>query len=293
MQASATVVSADRGALDLAQPDCLASRLEEMAPDLIINCAAYTAVDRAEDERALAQTINAEAPGAMAQWAAKNCVPFIHFSTDYVFDGSGERPWREDDATRPLSIYGSTKLAGEQRVRAAAGSFLILRTSWVYASWGTNFLCKITELARSQKELRVVADQIGAPTSAALIADVVTKIVGSDLESLRSRAAQAQGVIHLCASGETSWYLFATAIVNGLRARRVPLAIERVLPIRSEERPTRARRPLNSQLDLARLSGLFGITPADWRAALEPELDALAEGFTSLADGAGAQPPAP
>ena len=292
MQASTTVVSADRGALDLAQPDCLPSRLEAITPDLIINCAGYTAVDRAEDEPALAQAINAEAPGVMAQWAAKNGVPFIHFSTDYVFDGSGERPWRENDATRPLSVYGFTKLAGEQRVREAAGSFLILRTSWVYASKGTNFLCKIAELARSQKELRVVADQIGAPTSAALIADVVTKMVGSDLESLRSGAAQAQGVIHLCASGETSWHLFATVIVNGLRARGVPLAIERFLPIRSEERPTRARRPLNSRLDLARLSGLFGITPADWRAALEPELDALAAGFSSIADGARAQPPA-
>jgi dTDP-4-dehydrorhamnose reductase len=283
LRSSATLISADRRNLDLAQPDRLASRLEDMAPDLIINCAAYTAVDRAEDEPALAETVNAKAPGIMAQWAAKNGVRFIHFSTDYVFDGSGERPWREDDATLPLSVYGSTKLAGERKVRAAGGSFLILRTSWIYAAKGTNFLCKIAELARSQKELRVVADQIGAPTSAALIGDAVAKIVGMGLDDLRSKAAQAQGIVHLCASGETSWHLFATAIVNGLKARGVHLAIERVLAIRSEERPARARRPLNSRLDLALLSRVFGITPPDWRMALEPELDALADDFNCRA----------
>jgi dTDP-4-dehydrorhamnose reductase len=277
LQHRATVISAGRGILDLAQPGCLPSRLKELGPDLIINCAAYTAVDRAEDEPTLAETVNAEAPGTMAQWAADHDVPFIHFSTDYVFDGSGERPWRENDATHPLSVYGATKLAGEQRVRVAGGSLLILRTSWVYASRGTNFLCKIAELARSQKEMRVVADQIGAPTSAALIADAVVKIVGRGLGDLRCRAAQSQGIAHLCASGETNWHQFATAIVNGLRAREVPLAVERVLAIRSEERPTRARRPLNSRLDLTRLSTVFGITPADWRTALEPELGALAE----------------
>ncbi len=277
----ATIISADRRILDLSQPYSLPGRLEKMAPDLIINCAAYTAVDRAEDEPALAETVNAEAPGVIARWAARHGIPFIHFSTDYVFDGSGERPWREGDGAHPLSVYGATKLAGEERVRSAGGSFLILRTCWVYASKGTNFLRKIAELARSQKELRVVADQVGAPTSAALIADAVATIVGRGREDLKCRAARADGVAHLSASGETNWHQFAVAIVNGLKLRGVPLAVERVLPIRSEERPAKAQRPLNSRLDLTRLTTVFGITPVDWHTTLQPELDVLAEEIAS------------
>ena len=165
LPASATVLAADRSVLDLAAPQTIAGTLDRLAPDIVFNPAAYTAVDKAEDEPELAMRVNAEAPGAMARWAAARDVPLIHFSTDYVFDGSGERAWREDDAPQPLSVYGATKLAGENEIRSAGGTFLIVRTSWVYAAEGKNFLRTIARLARERSELRIVADQIGAPTS--------------------------------------------------------------------------------------------------------------------------------
>ena len=161
-----TVVPADRSVLNLAEPATLAGALDHLAPDLIVNPAAYTAVDRAEDERDLAFTINGEAPGVIAEWAARREVPLVHFSTDYVFNGQGETPWREDSPTGPLSAYGESKLAGEEAIRAANGAYLIVRTSWVYAAQGANFLRTIARLARERTELKIVADQIGAPTSA-------------------------------------------------------------------------------------------------------------------------------
>jgi dTDP-4-dehydrorhamnose reductase len=208
-------------------------------------------------------------------------VPLIHFSTDYVFSGSGERPWREDDEPAPLSTYGATKLAGDNEIRAAGGCSLILRTSWVYAARGRNFLRTIARLAKERKELRIVADQIGAPTTAALLADTVTAIVSDGLESLRRRCAQAQGLVHITASGETSWHGFACAIVEGLRARGVALAVEQIVPIRTEEYPTPAKRPHNSRLDLTRLHQVFGLTPPTWQAALAAELDQLASELSS------------
>ena len=168
LHGEATIVAADRAALDLAAPHAIPHALDRMAPDIIINPAAYTFVDEAEDERELAMRVNGQAPGAIARWAAARAVPFIHFSTDYVFDGSGAKPWREDDPARPLSAYGASKLAGENEIRAAGGCSLIIRTSWVYAAQGDNFLRTIMRLAQERKELRVVADQIGAPTSAPL-----------------------------------------------------------------------------------------------------------------------------
>ena len=162
------MIVTDRRTLDLSQPRSIASVLDRLAPELIINTAAYTAVDQAEDEKELAEIVNAEAPGIMARWAAERRVPLIHFSTDYVFDGSGDRPWREEDQPRPLSAYGASKLAGEEAIRRAGGDSLIVRTSWVYAAKGKNFLRTIARLARERPELRVVDDQIGAPTSTAL-----------------------------------------------------------------------------------------------------------------------------
>jgi dTDP-4-dehydrorhamnose reductase len=273
------VVVADRGALDLARPEHIRAALDRIAPDLIVNPAAYTAVDRAEDERELAFRINAEAPGAIAQWAAGRGVPLIHFSTDYVFDGSGTRPWREDDPTGPLSVYGASKLAGEHAVRAAGGPHLIVRTSWVYAARGTNFLRTIVRLARERTELRIVADQWGAPTSARLIADAVAGIVGGG--GLADRFAAAGGLVHLAAAGETSWHGFATAIVAGLRARGVTLAAARIAPIATADYPTKAKRPANSRLDLTRLDSAFGIRPARWDAALAAELDRVAGELTN------------
>src|ERR1700728_154622 len=284
LQGRGTIIAADRTALDLAKPDTISGALDRMAPDVIINPAAYTAVDKAEDERELAMLVNGQAPGAMARWAAARGVPFIHFSTDYVFDGSGETAWGEDDAARPLSVYGASKLAGESAIRAAGGCSLVARTSWVYAARGNNFLRTVVRLAGERKELCIVADQVGAPTSAALIAGVIADVVSVAPAHLRERCGQAGGLIHLAATGQTSWHGFATAIVQGLKIRGVPLAVERVMPIRTDEYPTRASRPRNSRLDLARLQNVFGLTPPHWEAALAAELDAVARELVPPSD---------
>jgi dTDP-4-dehydrorhamnose reductase len=288
LPSSATVLAADRSVLDLAEPQAIARTLERMAPDIIFNPAAYTAVDKAEEEPDLAMRINAEAPGAMALWAAAHDVPLIHFSTDYVFDGSGTRAWREDDAPRPLSVYGATKLAGETEIRNARGTYLIVRTSWVYAVEGKNFLRTIARLARERAELRIVADQIGAPTSAALIADAAAGMLSEGPEALRERCMHVGGLVHLAASGETSWYGFACAIVEGLKARGVALAVERIVPIASDDYPTQARRPQNSRLDLSRLKTIFAIGPPPWQTALTLELDWLARKLTAANGGSAA-----
>lgn len=271
-----TVLAADRSQLNLAEPATLAAALDRLAPDLIVNPAAYTAVDRAEDERELAFTINGEAPGVLATWASKRGVPLVHFSTDYVFDGQGTEPWREDSPTGPLSVYGASKLAGEQAIRAANGPHLIVRTSWVYAARGANFLRTMARLARERTELRVVADQIGSPTSAHLIASAVTSLLAGAGGRLPERFAQADGVINVAAAGETSWHGFASQIIAGLRARGIDLAVQTVVPLRTEEYPTKARRPHNSRFDLSRLQNLFGISPPSWNEALDRELDRLA-----------------
>src|SRR5262245_45928384 len=228
----------------------------------------------------MAFRVNAEAPGAIAQWAALRNIPVIHFSTDYVFDGAGTRPWREDDPAKPLSTYGASKLAGEEAVRSAGGTHLIVRTSWVYAARGSNFLRTIARLARERKELRVVADQFGAPTSARVIADAVSGIIGTNRTLLADRFTAATGVVNVAASGEITWYEFAAAIVDGLKARGIALAVENVVPIATKDYPTKARRPANSRLDLTRLRHVFGIDTPKWDQALAVELDRLAIEFT-------------
>jgi dTDP-4-dehydrorhamnose reductase len=271
-----TVIPADRAVLDLAEPAMLAGALDRLAPDLIINPAAYTAVDRAEDERELAFAINAAAPAEIAKWAAARDVPLVHFSTDYVFSGRGDTPWDESSLTDPLSVYGTSKLAGEEAIRAAGGPHLIVRTSWVYAAVGANFLRTIARLARERSELRIVADQKGAPTSARIIADALTALLAAGSQNLRGHFARAGGIVNIAASGETSWYGFTIAIVDGLRCRGVELAAQSILPLRTEDYPTRAKRPLNSCFNLTRLQRIFGGTTPTWREALEPELDLLA-----------------
>ncbi len=269
------VVAADRAALDLANPGSIEASLDRLAPEFIVNPAAYTAVDKAEDERDLAMRVNGEAPGALARWAKPRNVPLIHFSTDYVYAGTGTALWRESDSTGPLSAYGATKLAGEEAIRAAGGHFLIIRTSWVYAARGVNFLRTILRLSRERKELRIVNDQIGAPTSAPIIAETVTKLMAGGAEAFAAQAREAGGLVHFAAAGETSWHGFACAIVDGLKARGVPLAVEQVTPIPSEAFPTRATRPRNSRLDLSRIRQVFGVSPPHWGDALDRELDSL------------------
>jgi len=270
------VIAPDETEFDLTQIPRIAEALDCLAPELIINPAAYTAVDKAEQESDRAYLVNATAPATIAGWTADRNVPLIHFSTDYVYDGGDNRPWREDDTPNPLSVYGASKLAGDNAVRAAGGVSLIVRTSWVYAAEGVNFLRTIAKLARERKELRIVADQIGAPTSAALIAKIVAGMLADGRDAFRDRCARASGLVHLTASGETSWHGFASAIVDGLKARGVTLAVEQINPITTEEYPTPAKRPLNSRLDLSRLREVFGVTPRPWRDALAAELDILA-----------------
>ena len=277
------IMAVDRSTFDLSRPERLMKTLDELSPHLIVNPAAYTAVDKAEDERELAYRVNAEAPGIMAKWAEAHGVPMVHFSTDYVFDGSGDRPWREDDLVDPLSVYGASKLAGEVAVRAAGGSHLIIRTSWVFAAMGKNFLTTIARIARDQPELRIVADQIGAPTSARTIAETLTLILGAQdpsrksfqADSIRHWFAEAEGLLHLSNRGETSFYGFACAIVDGLRRRGIQLAVRDIIAIASQDYPTKAPRPLNSRLDMTRLERTFGIRTPDWRKALDAELDEL------------------
>ncbi|EAQ37382.1 dTDP-4-dehydrorhamnose reductase [Nitrobacter sp. Nb-311A] len=275
---SGTVIAPSRSAFDLSNPDTLAGALDAFRPDLIVNPAAYTAVDRAEDERDLAFLVNAKAPAAIAEWSARHRVPLIHFSTDYVFDGSGDKPWREDSPTGPLSAYGASKLAGDLAIHAAGGPHLIARTSWVYAATGANFLRTIVRLAGEREELRIVADQIGAPTTANAIANAVTRIVYPNTSNLSALFARHGGVINLACVGETSWHGFASAIVTGLKSRGMKLSVKTIIPIATTDFPTRARRPGNSRLDLSQLQDRFGLTPPTWQEALSRELDSLVAG---------------
>jgi dTDP-4-dehydrorhamnose reductase len=252
------------------------ARLDALAPELIVNPAAYTAVDNAETDRDAAFAINAAAPGVIAAWAAGHRVPFIHFSTDYVFDGSGNKPWREGDVTGPLNVYGESKLAGELAVRHSGASTLIVRTSWVYSAGGKNFLRTMVNLMREKPELRVVGDQNGAPTSAHQIASAVAAIVHSHVADLPRAFAASEGVVHLAAAGVTSWHGFAEAILAGLRTRDMPAATRNIARIASEDYPVKAQRPLNSRLDLSRLRDVFGIAPEPWNTALARELDLIA-----------------
>ena len=282
---SATTIGADRSLLDLSQPEKIPSALDRCGPDLIVNPAAYTAVDRAEDEKELAFRVNAEAPGIIARWAASREVPVIHFSTDYVFNGVGRRPWREDDPTGPLSVYGASKLAGELEVRAAAGPHLIVRTSWVYASTGSNFLRTIVRLAQERTELRIVADQFGAPTSARLIAKAVSTIILDGGPLLARRFSAAGGLVNISASGETTWHGFAMAIIQGMQSRGVALKAQSIQPILASDFPTKAKRPLNSRFDLTRLTKVFGIRTPSWDEALVAELDVLARTLVNAGSG--------
>ena len=247
-------------ALDLQDLDGIAPLVERVGPDAVINASAYTAVDRAESESELAFRINAEAPERLAAACAARGIPLVHFSTDYVFDGAGTLPYREHDATAPTGVYGASKLAGEQAIAAFGGRHLILRTAWVYALHGHNFLRTMLRLAGERDELRVVADQVGSPTPAWLIADVTATVLRHGLVE--------SGIRHLVTTGETSWHGFAEAIMDealagGLIARR-----PRVIPITTGEYPTPARRPAYSVLDTSALRRDFGLALPTWRDAL-------------------------
>jgi len=268
-----TVIAPSIEDFDLSKPQSLARRLDEIKPDLIVNPAAYTAVDRAEDEHELAFLINAKGPETIARWASAHRIPMVHFSTDYVFDGSGNEARSEASTPNPLSVYGASKLAGDTAIAASGVPHLIFRTSWVYAAQGANFLRTIVRLAAERKELRIVADQIGAPTTARSIAGATARILRDNLGALDRLFVEKGGVVNLVCAGETSWHGFAEAIVEGLRSHGLSFAVEVIRPIKTSEFPTKATRPANSRLDLDRLRNSFGVAMPHWRDALAVELD--------------------
>jgi dTDP-4-dehydrorhamnose reductase len=251
-----------RDQLDLAQPDQIRRQVQNLRPDLIINAAAYTAVDLAESDPQTAFAINAVAPGILAEEALTLNIPLIHFSTDYVFDGTKVEPYNEDDTPNPLGVYGKSKLAGEQAIRNVQGQHLILRTSWVYSTHGRNFLLTMQRLLQEKPELRVVADQIGAPTWAGSIAESTLGLI----ERWQAGMAGNWGTFHLTAQGETSWFGFAQAISQALQQEGKSCAS--LLPIPTSDYPTPAARPINSRLDCTRLRREWGVSQPDWQTAL-------------------------
>jgi dTDP-4-dehydrorhamnose reductase len=253
---------------DFDAPESLAALIERVAPEIVVNAAAHTAVDRAESELDAAFRANAQAPQAIAEACARRGIRLVHYSTDYVFDGRGTRPYREDDPTAPAGVYGASKLAGEEAIRASGAPHLILRTAWVYAAHGRNFLRTILRLAGERDELRVVADQIGTPTPAPLIADATARVL--------AQPATRSGTWHLTATGATSWHGFAQAIMQGAHARSLIARIPRVLPIATADYPTPAARPAYSVLDCSALQRDFGIALPDWQEGLSRTLDELA-----------------
>jgi dTDP-4-dehydrorhamnose reductase len=273
------VVALGRQELDLSNPDGIRQTIRAVRPNLIVNAAAYTAVDQAEKDETVAGEINSVAPAVMAEEAKKIGASLVHYSTDYVFDGLKGHPYLEDDASGPINVYGMTKLAGEQAIRASGVPHLIFRTSWVYATRGRNFLLTILRLATQREELRIVRDQVGAPTGSREIADATTKIL-CQLYRREGGLSDVSGTYHMTATGVTNWHEFATAILEeashapktvpwfAAATGGKPLITRRILPITTQEFPTPARRPAYSVLSNARLMKTFGIQLPGWRTQL-------------------------
>ena len=247
---------------DFAQPEAVADTVRALQPDIIVNAAAYTAVDKAESEPAQARLLNATTPGVLAQEAARLGAWLVHYSTDYVFDGSGDKPWAEQDTTGPLSVYGATKLEGEQLIQQSGCRHLILRTSWVYAARGGNFAKTMLRLAQERERLTVIDDQWGAPTGADLLADVTA-------HALRHLQAHPQdgGLYHCVAGGETTWHAYAKYVIEHARKEAAAMQIKatEIAPVPTSAFPTPAWRPLNSRLDTQRLQTTFGLALPHWQ----------------------------
>lgn len=245
----------------------LAQTVRRVQPQVIVNAAAHTAVDKAESEPELARTVNALAPQVLAREAASQGAWLVHYSTDYVFDGRGSAPWKESDAPAPLSVYGQTKLDGEQLIAASACRHLIFRTSWVYGTRGGNFARTMLRLAAEREELRVIADQIGAPTGADLLADVTAHAIRHLLPPMRHNHLTLPGIYHVAAAGETSWHGYARFVLQ--EAQRLGASLkagpEQVLPIATQDYPTPAKRPHNSRLDTTLLQNTFGLALPHWQ----------------------------
>jgi dTDP-4-dehydrorhamnose reductase len=278
-------------ALDLAEPEKITPALNHYSPLAIINTAAYTAVDKAESETELARKVNADAVEVLANWAFSRHIPFIHYSTDYVFEGSGTNKWSEEDNVNPINAYARTKLEGEQKLQEAASKFkdakwLLFRICWVYDSEGKNFLSTMIRLGMEKESLSIVSDQIGSPSYAPDIAKATLKA----LETASSRTEFPSGIYHMCNAGEVSWAEFAEAIFKEARKKSFPLKVKKVRHILSSEYPTPAKRPLNSRLSCEKLQNTLGITMPIWQDGLvrcmdnikSPEI-LLPEHFSSIA----------
>lgn len=252
--------------VDFSSADGLSALVRQHRPSVIVNAAAYTAVDKAESDRSLAELVNATAPGVLARAAASSGALLIHYSTDYVFDGSGSAPRSESDPTGPLSVYGETKLAGEKLIAQSGCDHLILRTSWVYAVRGHNFIKTMLRLGQEREALSVVDDQVGAPTGADLLADVTALLI-----RLRSQGAGGLGVYHCVAAGETSWFGLARYVLDWARANGLPIKTppEGLRPLRTADYPTPARRPMNSRLSTSKLASQFDLTMPHWTQGVE------------------------
>jgi dTDP-4-dehydrorhamnose reductase len=263
------VVALDRHSTpcgDLSQPERLAQTVRELRPDVIVNAAAHTAVDKAESEVDLARTLNAAAPAALAQAAAETGAWLVHYSTDYVFNGSGNTPWQEGDATGPLGVYGQTKLEGEQAIAASGCKHLIFRTSWVYAARGGNFAKTMLRLAQERERLTVINDQHGAPTGADLIADVTAHAIRS-----AQHKPELAGLYHLVAGGETTWHGYASHAIAHARELRPDLGwkVNDIAPVETSAFPTPAKRPQNSRLNTLKLQQAFGLNLPHWQLGVD------------------------
>lgn len=267
LQGLGRVVAVDRATLDLADPDRIRSVVRDVRPALIVNPAAYTAVDQAECDEEAAMRINATAPGILAEEAKALGAALIHYSTDYVFDGAKASPYLETDTPAPQNVYGRSKLMGERAIAAVGAAAIVLRTSWVYGARGRNFLLTMLRLAAERPELKIVADQVGAPTWANTIAAMTAHVAAQAFATDDADAwwASRSGVYHLTAGGETSWHGFASAIVERANLASRPS----IVPIPSSEYPTPAKRPENSRLSNDKLARTFGLVAPDWRDALE------------------------
>ena len=269
------VVAVDLDECDLSDADAIRRLVAEVRPQVIVNPAAYTAVDKAESEPGLAQAINAVAPGILGEEAARLGALVIHYSTDYVFDGTGQGAYTESDEPNPQSVYGQTKLAGERALQASGADYLIFRTSWVFGAQGGNFAKTMLRLAAEREGLKIVADQFGAPTSAALLADVTAQVLGRYRRE--GRVGFPFGLYHLVAAGCTTWHEYAQTVVRAALAAGKPLKLtaEDVLPIATSEYPLPAPRPANSRLDTRRLRETFGLELPDWQRGLSHVLQQI------------------
>jgi dTDP-4-dehydrorhamnose reductase len=259
---------------DFTDPAELARTVRKVAPDVIVNAAAYTAVDKAESETELARTINALAPGVLAEEALRAKSWLVHYSTDYVFDGNGDKPWLESDATTPLNVYGATKLEGEQLIQQSGCRHLILRTSWVYGARGGNFIKTMLRLARERDSLNVIDDQIGAPTGADLLADVTAHAIRTALQR-----PEVSGLYHLVAGGEISWHGYARFVIDFAAHYGIDIKVaqDAIKPVPTSAFPTPAKRPHNSRMDTAKLQQTFGLYPPDWRTGVARMLSEVLE----------------